>query len=103
MKALSILEKMSPINDFKRIVRKLKASVYTLSLHESFSDMALDKAQSLTITEMLRNEELESRKNSSKMIAIIQAALALVGCFIGPVLILGIQEMMETFAQLGNL
>ena len=103
MKALSILEKMSPINDFKRIVRKLKASVYTLSLHESFSDMALDKAQSLTITEMLRNEELESRKNSSKMIAIIPAGLALVGCFIGPVLILGIQEMMETFAQLGNL
>lgn len=102
MKALDKLEKSSPINDFKRLVRKLKASVYTLSLRDAFSDMALDKAQTLTITEMLRNEELEERKNSAKLIAIAPAALALVGCFIGPVLILGITEMMDTLTNLGN-
>lgn len=102
MKALDKLEQMSPINDFKRIVRKLKASVYTLSLKEAFSDMALDKAQSLTLKEMLRNEELEQRKNSAKLIAVAPAALALIGCFIGPVLILGITEMMDTLSSLGS-
>lgn len=101
--ALDKLEHISPNNDFKRLIRKLKSSVYTLSLHDAFSDMALDKNQSLTIREMLRDEELESRKNSAKMIAIAPAAIALVGDFIGPVLILGIQEITETFAQLNGL
>lgn len=102
-KALDELEQKSPSNDFKRLIRKLKASVYTLSLHDAFSDMALDKAQSLTIREMLRGEELEQRKNNAKLIAIAPAALALVGCFIGPVIILGVSEMMATFESLGGL
>ena len=101
--ALDKLEKSSPVRDFKRLLRKLKASVYTLSLKDAFSDMAMDKAQTLTITEMLRAEELELRKNSAKMIAIIPAGIALVGCFIGPVLILGISEMMDTLKNLGTL
>lgn len=98
--ALEALELKSPLNDFKRLLRKLKASVYTLSLKDAFSDMKLDKAQSLTLTEMLRNEELEQRKNSAKLIAIAPAAIALVGCFMGPVLILGISEMMDTLSNL---
>mgnify|MGYP001043104817 FL=1 len=100
IKALDVLEASSPINDFKRLLRKLKASVYTLSLNEAFSDMALDKAQTLTITEMLRTEELELRKNSAKLIAVAPAALALIGCFIGPVLILGVTEMIDTLKNL---
>ena len=100
MKALDELERKSPINDFKRLLRKLKASVYTLSLKDAFSDMALDKSQSLTLTEMLRGETLEQRKNSAKLVAVLPAALALVGCFIGPVLILGISEMMDTLNNL---
>lgn len=102
MEALHRLELASPNNDFKRLLRKLKSAVYTLSLKDAFSDMALDKAQSLTITEMLRNEEIEQRKNSAKLIAILPAALALVGCFIGPVLILGINEMMNTLTNLST-
>lgn len=102
IKALNVLEASSPINDFKRLLRKLKSSVYTLSLHDAFSDMALDKAQTLTITEMLRTEELELRKNSAKLIAVAPAALALVGCFIGPVLILGVTEMMDTLNNLSG-
>jgi hypothetical protein len=102
MTALEALEKASPINDFKRLLRKLKSSVYTLSLHDAFSDMALDKAQTLTITEMLRGEELEQRKNSAKLIAVAPAALALIGCFIGPVMVLGVSEMMDTLQNLSN-
>ena len=100
--ALSKLEYASPSNDFKRLVRKLKSAVYTLSLHDAFSDMVLDKQQSLTIREMLRNEELESRKNSSKLIAVAPAAVALVGTFIGPVLILGVSQMMDTMQSLNG-
>lgn len=100
MKALEDLEKISPINDFKRLVRKLKSSVYTLSLHDAFSDMALDKAQTLTLTELLRGEELELRKNSAKLIAIAPAAIALIGCLVAPILILGVSEMIDTLNSL---
>lgn len=98
--ALDKLEKASPINDFKRLLRKLKSAVYTLSLKDAFSDMALDKAQSLTLTEMLRGEELELRKNSAKLIAIMPAAIALIGCLVAPILILGITEMIDTLQNL---
>lgn len=102
MKALDVLEKSSPINDFKRLLRKLKSSVYTLSLKDAFSDMALDKSQSLTLTEMLRGEELELRKNSAKLIAIAPAAIALIGCLVAPILILGITEMVDTLSNLNG-
>lgn len=101
--ALDKLEDASPINDFKRLVRKLKSAVYTLSLSEAFSDMALDKAQSLTITEMKRTEELELRKNNAKLIAVAPAALALVGTFAAPVLILGISTMKDTLNNLNQI
>lgn len=103
LKALDILEQASPLNDFKRLVRKLKSAVYTLSLSDAFSDMALDKSQSLSLREMLRDEELESRKNSAKLIAIAPAGLALVGSFVAPVLILGITQMMDTLTALQDL
>jgi hypothetical protein len=103
MKALDELEDTSPINDFKRIVRKLKSAVYTLSLRDAFSDVILDKNQSLAITEMIRTQELELRKNSARLIALVPAGIALLGCFMGPVLILGITEMMDTLSKLGNL
>lgn len=102
MAALETLEKVSPINDFKRLLRKLKSCVYTLSLKDGFSDMALDKSQTLTITEMLRGEELELRKNNAKLIAVAPAALALIGTFIAPVLILGISEMVDTLNDLNS-
>lgn len=99
-KAMDVLEETSPINDFKRLVRKLKSSIYTLSLHDAFSDMILDKSQTLTITEMKRGEELEQRKNSAKLIAVLPVGLALIGTFIGPVLILGVSEMVSTLNNL---
>lgn len=102
MAALDKLEQSSPINDFKRLLRKLKSSVYTLSLKDAFSDMALDKSQSMTLTEMLRTEELELRKNSAKLIAIMPAAIALIGCLVAPILILGISEMMDTLSSLNG-
>lgn len=102
MRALNELEMKSPINDFKRLIRKLKSAVYTLSLNEAFSDMKLDKSQSLAIREMLRNEELEERKNSAKMVAIVPAAIALIGCMVAPILILGITEITDTLSNLNG-
>lgn len=101
-KALDELEHSSPSNDFKRLIRKLKSAVYTLSLHDAFSDMAMDKQQSLTIREMLRNEELEERKNSAKLIAVAPAAVALLGTMMGPVIVLGVSEMMKTMESLNG-
>lgn len=98
--ALQRLEDSTPEHDFKRLIRQLKSAVYNLSLQDAFSGLKLDKQQSMSINEMLRTEEIEQRKNSAKLIAIAPAAVALIGAFVGPVLILGITQMTDTLAQL---
>lgn len=97
--ALDRLKASSANLDFKRLVSKLKSSIYTLSLHDSFADVYLDKQQSLSMREMAQDETLESKKNWAKMIAIIPPALALLGLFILPVLILGIQELKDSLSM----
>lgn len=101
--ALDGLEDSSPENDFKRMIRQMKSAVYNLSLKDAFSGLKLDKQQSMAINEMLRQEEIEQRKNSAKLIAIAPAGIALIGSFVGPVLILGITQMTDTLAQLGSM
>lgn len=101
--ALDQMEEGSPENDFKRMIRQMKSAVYNLSLRDAFSGLKLDKQQSMAISEMLRTEEIEQRKNSSKLIAIAPAGIALIGSFVGPVLILGITQMTDTLAALGSM
>ena len=99
-KAIRRMEQSTNNKDFKRICRKLISCIYTLSIHDGFSDMLLDKQQSLSLREMLRNEELESRKTTARLLAIVPAASALILSFMGPVLILGIREITETLSSL---
>lgn len=101
--AIQKMEHSSENKDFKRICRKLQSCIYTLSIHDGFSDMLLDKQQSLALREMVRNEELESRKTTSKLLAVAPAALSLIGSFVGPVLILGIREISETLSSLNGM
>ena len=100
LKALSKLESKVINTDLKRIVRKLQSSVYNLSMHDAFSDMLMDKNQSLATRELLRNDELEQRKNSAKMVAMVPSVLAMIGCFMGPFMILGARNLSDTFSRL---
>ena len=101
--ALDKLEDATSENDFKRMIRQLKSAVYNLSLEDAFSGLKLDKQQSMAITEMLREEEIEQRKNSAKLIAIAPAALALLGSFVGPVIILAVTQLTDTLSQLNTM
>lgn len=89
--------------DFKRLVSKLKAAVYALSLSESFSDMKLDRANSLALRKMWQEEALESKKQWAKLIASAPVALVLIFEFIFPILYLGISSLAKTYEQLGTL
>lgn len=100
LKALRKLESKITNTDLKRIVRKLQSSVYNLSMHDAFSDMLMDKNQSLATRELLRNDELEQRKNSAKMVAMVPSVLAMIGCFMGPFMILGARNLSDTFSRL---
>lgn len=100
LEALNKLERSVDNSDFKRIVRKLKSSVYNLSLHDAFSDMAMDKIQSMTEREMIRKKEMEERKNTAKIVSLLPAGAAVIGCFMGPILFLGITNLLDTFSML---
>ena len=69
-------------------------------MHDAFSDMLMDKNQSLATRELLRNDELEQRKNSAKMVAMVPSVLAMIGCFMGPFMILGARNLSDTFSRL---
>jgi hypothetical protein len=86
--------------DFKRLISKLHTAIYNLSLQDAFSDMSLDKQQSLALREMLQGEALESKKQWAKLIAIIPLALCLIFLFVAPILILGVSELLKTFGAL---
>lgn len=86
--------------DFKRLVSKLKSAVYNVSLEDAFSDMVLDKEQSLRLREMLQDEALESKKQWAKLLASAPLMIMLVGGFVGPILILGLTDLMKMLGTL---
>lgn len=89
--------------DFKRLISKLNSAIYNLSLSDAFSDMVMDKEQSLMIREMLQDETLESKKQWAKLIASAPIGLTLVFGFMAPILILGIVKLVTTFSELKGL
>lgn len=86
---------------FQHIINKLKSCIYDISISEAFADMATQRQQTATISEIARQEALDKKKNSAKLICMLPAGGALLGCFIAPVLILGLQQMSAVTAGLG--
>ena len=101
--ALDRLQDSVGLIDFKRLVSKLRTAMYNLSIQEAFSDMALDKQQSLVMREMAQDEILESKKQWAKLLASGPAAIALIFGFVGPIIVLGFTELMRTFGALGSM
>lgn len=86
--------------DMKRLVSKLIKAIYDLSLSEAFSDITLDKQQSMALQGMLQDEVLESKKYYAKMLAIIPIGMVLILDFVAPILLLGINQLSTAFSTL---
>ncbi|MCI9050673.1 MAG: hypothetical protein HFI05_01925 [Lachnospiraceae bacterium] len=86
--------------DFKRLISKLHSAIYNLSLSDAFSDMALDKEQSLRVREMLQDETLASKKEWARLIASAPISIMLIGGFVGPIIVLGFSEILKMFGSL---
>lgn len=86
---------------FQHIINKLKSCIYDISISEAFADMATQRQQTAAIAEIARQESLDKKKNSAKLICMLPAGAALLGCFIAPVLILGLQQMSAVTSGLG--
>lgn len=89
--------------DFKKLISKLKSAMYSLSLEDAFSDMKLNKEQSLLMREIVLTEQLESKKQWAKLICVAPAALMLIFNFVGPIIILGFTQLVGTLGSLNNL
>jgi len=84
--------------DFKRLVSKLQAAVYSLPLREAFSDMLLDKEQLMRVREMAQDEEISLKKQNASLLAQMPIFLTLLAGFVGPILVLGFSEIMRVFS-----
>ena len=99
--AMDDLATCSDSEAFQHIIHKLSSCIYDISISSAFADMASQRQQTATIAEIARQEALEKKKNSAKLISILPAGAALLGCFIAPVLILGLQQMSAVTSGLG--
>lgn len=100
MYALAELKQSVGAPELKRLVSKLEAAVYTISLKEAFSDLALDKTQLLRMREMAQDAEISSKKNTAQGLAQAPFMLVIFGGFVMPILILGISELMGAMGGL---
>ena len=100
--ALQRLKDSVQSKDLKRMVAKLEKAVYSLSLGDAFSDIKIDKEQSLIMSEMLQNETIESKKQYAKLVSGLPMSIAIMGGFVGPILILGVVQLLSSFATMNG-
>ena len=98
--ALNTLYRSVESLDFRRMILNLKTSVYDLTLKDAFSNLILDKDQALTARERALKEELESKKQWAKLLAVAPAAIGLVFYFIVPILYLGLTQLLDSFSAM---
>ena len=99
--AMDYLSSCSDSEAFKHIVHKLRSCIYDISISSAFADMSAQRQQTSTIAELSRQDSLEKKKNSARLLSLLPAGGALLGCFIAPVLILGLQQMSAVTSGLG--
>ena len=99
--AMDYLVECTDNEAFRHIVHKLRSCIYDISISSAFADMSAQRQQTATIAELARQDSLEKKKNSAKLISILPAGAALLGCFVAPVLILGLQQMSAVTSGLG--
>ena len=99
--ALDYLLSVTDNVEFKHIVNKLYSCVYDISISSAFADMGSQRQQTASISEILRQESLEKKKNTARLISFLPGGIALIGCFVAPVLILGLGQMSSITSGLG--
>lgn len=101
-KSLAKLKSSVTERDMKRMVSKLEKAVYSLSLKEAFSDIALDKNQSLVINEMLQDEQIQSKTQYAKMVCNMTLMFSLFANFVFPILLLGFNQIISAMTMMNQ-
>lgn len=98
--ALQRLKDSVGSKDLKRIISKLEKAMFDLSIGDAFRDIVQDKQQSLITNRMLQEQMLISKKEYARMFATMPLNFSIYFGFMGPIFILGLQQLMTAFAQM---
>ena len=99
--ALVTLKDSVASSDLKRLIAKLEKTVLDLSMRDAFSDIAVDKANSLVRNDIIQKEQIKSKKEWARLIAGAPISILLMGGFVLPILILGVTQLMTAFSTMG--
>ena len=102
-KAIARLKKNSVIPEFHQLCDKLALTAYRISLSEAFSDLVPERQHLMKIREMVQDNTLESKRSKASPIAQAPLYILIFGLVVGPVLILGITQFMQTIPQISAL
>lgn len=99
-KAIARLKKNSVIPEFHQLCDKLALTAFRISLEEAFSDLVPERSHLMKIREMAQDNELTVKRNKSSPLAQAPLYVMIFGLVVGPVLILGISQYMQTMSSM---
>lgn len=99
-KAIARLKKNSVIPEFHQICDKLSLTAFRISISEAFSDLIPERQHLMRVREMVQDSALEARRHKASPLAQAPLYILIFGLIVGPILILGISQFMQTIPQL---
>ncbi len=103
MAALAKMEERTPIPDFKRFINKLRLTVDELSLKEAFGDLKMDREHICRERDMTLRDNIDSKRRKCGSMVQIGFYMVIILLFVGPLMYLGMSEMMGGISSLQGL
>ncbi|BCJ93088.1 hypothetical protein acsn021_06570 [Anaerocolumna cellulosilytica] len=102
-KELDIMEIKTPIQDFKRYIRKLKLTINELSMEDAFADLKIDREHISRMRDEKLRDNIDRKRNECGLITKIGLSAAIVLLFVFPLMYIGYTNMMDGLKTLQGL
>lgn len=102
-KELDIMELRTPIQDFKRYIRKLKLTINELSMEDAFADLKIDREHISRMRDEKLRDNIDRKRNECGLITKIGLSAAIVLLFVFPLMYIGYTNMMDGLKTLQGL
>ena len=89
------------IAEFQNMCDKLISTINYVSLHDAFADLVTERQHVMQIREMVQENTIAKKRNIASPLAMAPLFILVIGYVLLPVGILGVQEFMKAFAEMG--
>lgn len=89
------------IAEFQNMCDKLISTINYVSLHDAFGDLVTERQHVMQIREMVQESTIAKKRSIASPLAMAPLFILVIGYVLLPVGILGVQEFMKAFSEMG--